>query len=435
MQKANKMIELIGKYNKDCKIFIDEIESEAYSLIQNILDEEVSEGVPIRIMPDTHVGKNIVIGFTMPITTMLDPNHVGVDIGCGMLSARLDAKFDTKDLKEINELIRQNIPMGVNIHKTNKATIDLDFLNSKLMQMFKLWVEHFGTEYEIPNITEKYLSNLYKRIGIEEKIFYRSLGSLGGGNHFIEMGTDQQNETWITFHSGSRNFGLKICKYHLHKARLQQNNTTEYAVELDHLKSAVENKNTLPVLIADLKRKYNLGIPKKYLQGKNMFDYCTDMVIAQYYANLNRKSMLNIFCKETGTRVSESIESIHNYIDFDDFIIRKGAVAAYAGQKLIIPFNMRDGILVCEGKGNLDWNCSAPHGAGRVLSRSHAKEKLSMEEFTLSMEGIYSTSVCSNTLDEAPMAYKDAELIELLIEPTVNIVNRIKPILNIKSIY
>lgn len=427
------MIELKGKYNKDCKIFIDDIEPEAYSLIHNILDDEVSEGVPVRIMPDTHVGMDIVIGFTMPVTTMLNPSHIGVDIGCGMLSAQLSDTLDDYSLQLLDEQIRRAVPLGINIHKATKAHLDFDVINTNLREFHEKWIERYKTSYPLPEVNDNYITQLCRRVGIEEYIFFRSLGTLGGGNHFIEVGKDTENNAWLTLHSGSRNFGLKVCKYHLRLAKQQMNDTARYAKELDKLKSTVKDKKQLPDLIKQLKKQHGLGVPKKYIQGEAMFNYCIDMVIAQAYAETNRQTMLDLICAETGMTYNNKISAIHNYIDFNDFIIRKGAVAANKGQKLIIPFNMRDGILLCEGKGNADWNCSAPHGAGRILSRGQAKQQLSMDEFTQSMQGIYSTSVCKDTLDESPMAYKDAELIEMLIEPTVKIINRIKPVLNIKS--
>ena len=428
------MIELSGKYNKDCKIFIDEIEPDAYSLIQSILDDEVSQGVPVRIMPDTHIGSDIVIGFTMPVSNMLNPNHIGVDIGCGMLSAQLSDNFDDYSLKELDEQIRATIPMSLNIHKSTQASLNLNEVNTRLRYFNELWIERYNTSFPLPEVTDKYISQLCKRVGIEEYIFFRSLGTLGGGNHFIEIGKDTEGKAWITIHSGSRNFGFKVCKYHIRQAKQQPiDDSGSYARKLDKLIETTTDKTQLPALIKQLKKENGLGVPRKYLQGEYMFNYCVDMVIAQTYAEVNRQTMLDLICNATGMTYADNISAIHNYIDFADFTIRKGAVAAYKGQKLVIPFNMRDGILICEGKGNADWNNSAPHGAGRILSRGKAKEQLSMEEFTKTMGGIYSTSVNKATLDESPMAYKDAALIERLIEPTVTVINRIKPVLNIKA--
>lgn len=427
------MIELKGKYNRDCKIFVDDLESEAYSIIYSILNERASENVPIRIMPDTHVGKDIVIGFTMPLTKSVNPNHIGVDIGCGMLSCKITKGFDTLNLKEVDEKIRKNIPMGFNVHNKNKTVLDYAALNTSIDMFIKKYNKKFATDFKSLSVDEDYINKLCKKIEINIRTFENSIGTLGGGNHFIEIGKDSNSDIWITIHSGSRNFGNMVCKYYANKAKTADSKSNNYAKELEEIKISVSNKNELPKVIEELKNKHDLGLNKKYISGKLMFDYCFDMVIAQFYADYNRLTMLSIIKDVLKIKTKETIMSIHNYIDFDDFFIRKGAIRSYKGEKMIIPFNMRDGILICEGKSNEDWNFSAPHGAGRVLSRSKAYESLDLEDFKNSMEGIYSTSVCRSTLDEAPAAYKDALFIENAIKPTVDIIDRIKPILNIKA--
>ncbi|WP_028330720.1 RNA-splicing ligase RtcB [Brachyspira alvinipulli] len=389
------MIELKGKYNKDCKIFTDNIDEESYSVLYKILNEKASEDVKIRIMPDTHLGKGIVVGFTMPLTDRVNPFHIGVDIGCGMLTSKLDDNIKNIPLEKIDKTIKQNIPMGQKTHKKSFNTLfNFKELNELIRNFIINYNKKFNTKFEVFEIDNEYIENLCKRVEIDLEKFHNSIGTLGGGNHFIEIGKSSNNDYYITIHSGSRNFGNQVCRYH---AKIAKNSED------------------------------------CYLQDKEMFDYLIDMVIAQYYAKINRETILKIIKDLLNIEIEDTFSSVHNFIDFEDFIIRKGAIRSYEGEKMIIPFNMRDGILICEGKSNEDWNCSAPHGAGRVLSRAQAKNQLDMKEFIDSMKGIYSSSVCKNTLDESPMAYKNPKDIEKLIEPTVKVVDRLKPILNIKA--
>ncbi|KLI47294.1 RNA-splicing ligase RtcB [Brachyspira hyodysenteriae] len=389
------MIELKGKYNKDCKIFTDNIDEESYSVLYKILNEKASEDVRIRIMPDTHLGKGIVVGFTMPLTDRVNPFHIGVDIGCGMLTSKLSDEIKYIPLEKIDKTIKQNIPMGQSTHKKNFNTLfNFKELNELIRNFILNYNKNFNTKFEVFEIDNEYIEKLCQRVEIDLEKFHNSIGTLGGGNHFIEIGKSSNNDYYITIHSGSRNFGNQVCRYH---AKIAKNSED------------------------------------CYLHDKEMFDYLIDMVIAQYYAKINRDTILKIIKDLLNIEIENSFSSVHNFIDFEDFIIRKGAIRSYENEKMIIPFNMRDGILICEGKSNEDWNCSAPHGAGRVLSRAQAKNQLNMSEFIDSMKGIYSSSICKNTLDESPMAYKNPNEIEKLIEPTVNIIDKIKPVLNIKS--
>ena len=389
------MIELKGKYNKDCKIFTDNIDEESYSVLYKILNEKASEDVKIRIMPDTHLGKGIVVGFTMPLTDRVNPFHIGVDIGCGMLTSKLSDEIKDIPLEKIDKTIKQNIPMGQSTHKKSFNTFfNFKELNELIRNFIINYNKKFNTKFEVFEIDNEYIEKLCQRVEIDLEKFHNSIGTLGGGNHFIEIGKSSNNDYYITIHSGSRNFGNQVCRYH---AKIAKNSED------------------------------------CYLQDKEMFDYLIDMVIAQYYAKINRETILKIIKDLLNIEIEDTFSSVHNFIDFEDFIIRKGAIRSYNGERMIIPFNMRDGILICEGKSNEDWNFSAPHGAGRVLSRAQAKNQLDMKEFVDSMKGIYSSSVCKNTLDESPMAYKNPNKIEKLIEPTVKIVDKLKPVLNIKS--
>lgn len=255
-------------------------------------------------------------------------------------------------------------------------------------------------------------------------------------NHFIEIGkSDLTNDYWVTIHSGSRNFGLKVEAYWTKVAKSKVFiPTKEYNDALTDIMLNTIPKSDIPFKARELKEKFALGIEKEYLSGDNLMGYFFDMIFAQQYAIWNRKTMLDLIKKVIGLKnYDEEIHAVHNYVDFKDFIIRKGAIASYEGQKMIIPFNMRDGILLCEGKSNPDWNFSAPHGAGRIMSRGQAKASVALEDFQKVMKGVYSTSVCRSTLDESPFAYKSADTIEKAIEPTVTILERIKPVLNIKD--
>ncbi|WP_241476656.1 RtcB family protein [Brachyspira hyodysenteriae] len=329
------MIELKGKYNKDCKIFTDNIDEESYSVLYKILNEKASEDVRIRIMPDTHLGKGIVVGFTMPLTDRVNPFHIGVDIGCGMLTSKLSDEIKDIPLEKIDKTIKQNIPMGQSTHKKSFNTLfNFKELNELIRNFILNYNKKFNTKFEVFEIDNEYIEKLCQRVEIDLEKFHNSIGTLGGGNHFIEIGKSSNNDYYITIHSGSRNFGNQVCRYH---AKIAKNSED------------------------------------CYLHDKEMFDYLIDMVIAQYYAKINRDTILKIIKDLLNIEIENSFSSVHNFIDFEDFIIRKGAIRSYENEKMIIPFNMRDGILICEGKSNEDWNCSAPHGAGRVLSRAQAK--------------------------------------------------------------
>jgi tRNA-splicing ligase RtcB (3'-phosphate/5'-hydroxy nucleic acid ligase) len=425
---------LNGKYNRDCKIFATDVEAEAYGLIQTILDDKISENVQVRIMPDVHAGKDIVIGFTMPFSNMLNPNHIGVDIGCGVLSCQVEG-LDKFSMEAIDNAIRKVIPLGMT-HHSKFVMRDIPFAEVQVCaNMFVAkFNEKFGTQYSAPTYDEKWLKDKLKAIKIENSVFYGSIGSLGGGNHFIEIGQTSDGKKWLTVHSGSRNFGLKVAKYHTDQAKNQVlYDTSAYEKEMTKIKLETVDRSQISRLLSELKEKYNVGIDKAYLQGEYAMNYIYDMIFAQKYAEWNRKTMIDLISKALNLRIFDEVSSVHNYLDFNDFIIRKGAISSYLGKKMVIPFNMRDGILLCEGKSNGDWNCSAPHGAGRLMSRSKAKAMLNMDEFTNTMKSVYSTSVCKDTLDESPMAYKDSELIEMLIEDTATIIDKIIPILNVKA--
>jgi RNA-splicing ligase RtcB len=434
------MIELKGEYNQDCKIFLEEVEEGAIELVQNILNHEISEGVQVRIMPDTHVGKGIVIGFTMPMTTMVNPNYIGVDIGCSVTSYKLNKRFDVAELPQIDKKIRKAVPMGHEIRKGkdfNYWWVDeyMQTVTDNVNQFIDQWNIRFSEDKPAMTIDREYIAELCKKIGTGEKMFYNSVGSLGGGNHFIEIGESTKDGAhYLTIHSGSRNFGLKVCNYHAKKMVAAKFRPQEYHDEFKDITLNTIPTSDIPIKLAELNERYGVGKKELLLKGDDMFEYLVDMVIAQTYAEFNHRAMAHsIFVGLRDVEAVDMIHSKHNFIDPQDWVIRKGAIRAYEGERMIIPFNMRDGLLICEGKSNADWNCSAPHGAGRILARNQAFKTLNMEEFEKEMEGVYSTSVCKSTLDEAPMAYKDKDVIINAIQDTAVILDTVKPILNIKA--
>lgn len=395
------MLQLKGKYCKDCKIFTDNIEQEALSMVYHFLDNPMFEGAKIRIMPDVHAGKDIVVGFTVPFTDHVNPDHVGGDIGCSVSTAMTDMPIHSDDYPMIERCIRENVKFGMSIHdKPVYPTADLyKHLQMRLQQARQQWPEMVSNM----DVSEKGITAMLKRIDQKEQMFYNSIGTVGGGNHFVEVGVNPDGNYAFTVHCGSRNLGQKVWKYWKNESGRQT------------------------------------GMVNGFLVDDSMKGYITDMVVAQAYAEFNHlvldRLVLDAICKGCGKKVHivEQIYTTHNYIDFSMKMMRKGAVAAPAGRKLVIPFNMRDGLIVARGKGNEDWNQSAPHGAGRLLSRSDAKELIDLDEYRESMKGIYSTSVGTGTIDESPMAYKDPIEILRLIEDTVEVEYFIRPVINLKA--
>lgn len=381
------------------KVYAKTFEDEAYNQVQKMANYEPYVNSKIRIMPDAHAGKGCVIGTTMTLTDSVTPNLVGVDIGCGMLAAYLSTK--EIDLQKLDEVIRKHVPSGFSVHQKPIYGIGL--------------------------------SNLYCYDAIKDKDYYmqQSLGTLGGGNHFIEVNRDSEGGIILVIHSGSRNLGVQVCNYYQKMAFDNLNKNTDVKEIIEKLKKEGREKE----IQSELKKLKHDVVDKElaHLTGIDFKQYIHDMAIVQSYASYNRDLILDSICQNMGLSVWTYIETIHNYIDVDNMILRKGAVSAKKGEKLIIPMNMRDGSLICVGKGNEDWNYSAPHGAGRLMSRAKAKETISMQDFKDTMSDVYTTSVCEATLDEAPQAYKDMNEIISLIGDTVEIVDIIKPIYNFKA--
>lgn len=395
---------------KGLKIFTDNIEQEAINQIDELLNQEAFKDSKVRIMPDVHAGKGCVIGFTGNLGDKVIPNIVGVDIGCGMLCVEL-GNIEL-DLENLDKIIRQYVPSGRNIHEFVKMPF---FIGN--LKCYK----------ELKEID--WLNN--------------SLGTLGGGNHFIEVDEDEDNNKYLIIHTGSRNLGkqvaeiyqekaIKYCSYEKEMKEEKQKIIKEYKV-LGKEKD-IQNK------LIEISKKYagKTKLPKDlcYLEGKLREDYLHDMKICQEFASFNRKNIAIEIMKHLNCALSfpgNNFETIHNYISFEDNIVRKGAISAKKGEIVLIPMNMRDGCIIGVGKGNDDWNQSAPHGAGRIMSRMKAKETFNLDEYKESMKDIYTTSVNENTIDEAPFVYKPMQEIIDNIGDTVDIIKIIKPIYNFKA--
>lgn len=398
------MIELKGKYN-EAKVFTDLVDEASISQVMLLLNQEFVAGSRIRLMPDIHAGAGCTIGTTMTITDKIVPNLVGVDIGCGMEIIRVKEKH--MELQKLDKLIYEKIPSGFNIR--DKAHRYFDVIN---------------------------LEELYCYEHIDMRRAEKSLGTLGGGNHFIEANKDEEGNLYVVVHSGSRHLGLEVANYYQEEGYNSVNGSTKEDIArlIADLKAQGREKE-IQKSITILKNTKRTNIPRQlaYVSGDLFRQYIHDMKIIQAYAMLNRQAMMDEIVKGMKLHVEEQFTTIHNYIDTDAMVLRKGAVSARDGEKLLIPINMRDGSLICTGKGNDDWNQSAPHGAGRLMSRSAAKENFTVSEFKKQMSGIYTTSVSKDTLDECPMAYKGMDDIVNNIGDTVRIDRVIKPVYNFKA--
>lgn len=403
------MFELKGKYNS-CKVFTDNCDNETISQLTNLLNQEYVSGSKIRIMSDCHAGKGCVIGTTMTLTDKVCPNLVGCDISCGMLTVKLKEK--RINLPELDSVIRKYVPSGAEIHEEAVAYSNIEDL-----------------------VCAKY-------VNIERA--YRSLGSLGGGNHFIEVNQTKSGELYLVIHTGSRHLGIEVCDYYQEAGyKALQDKATggsyqDFADTLIQRLKAEGRQKEISKELAKLKAEFKSKTPSipyelSYVEGENFKNYIHDIKIMQEHASINRATIAKIILKKAKLHEVERFETVHNYIDTDNMILRKGSVSAQKGEKILIPMNMRDGSLICIGKGNPDWNYSAPHGAGRLMSRSKAKESISMNEFKKSMNGIYTSCVNKSTIDESPMAYKPMEEIMENIQDTAEIVEVIKPIYNFKA--
>ena len=398
------MIEVQGKCNK-AKIFTDVVDSSSIAQVLELCNQEFAAGSRIRMMPDIHAGAGCTIGTTMTITDKVVPNLVGVDISCGLETVRISEK--SVDLQKLDQIIHEKIPSGFAIR--NKAH---DYLNRV-------------------NLNELCCVSHVKMSRAE-----KSIGTLGGGNHFIEMDKDDDGNLYLVIHSGSRHLGVEVANYYQEEGYKALNHADDTAIR--ELVSRLKAEGREKQIEKEIKRVKNLkqtNIPKSlaYVSGELFEQYIHDMKIVQHYAMLNRQAMVDEIVRAMGLHVEEQFTTIHNYIDTEAMILRKGAVSAKAGEKLLIPINMRDGSLICVGKGNEDWNLSAPHGAGRLMSRAEAKRSFTVSEFEEQMTEVYTTSVNKSTLDECPMAYKNMQDILNNIGPTAEVVKIIRPIYNFKA--
>lgn len=400
------MIEIQGRFNTAI-CYTDTLEDTAYAQIQSVCNEDAFKESKIRIMPDVHAGKGCTIGTTMTIIDKVVPNMVGVDIGCGMYTVALE-KVDI-DFEKFDEAAHF-IPCGRNVWEGRQERFDLSVLKC------------------------------YRNLK-DTKRLERSLGTLGGGNHFIEIDVDENGNKYIVIHSGSRNLGTQVAEFYQKIAVDLNLGKEEYYKQRDEIIRTYKEqgrRSEIQTTLKALEKEFEAKAPSMpcelcFLYGTFMEDYLHDINICQQFARRNREKMAEVLLEKTGLVGLESFQTIHNYIDVDEKILRKGSVSAKQGEKLLIPINMRDGSLICIGKGNPDWNYSAPHGAGRIMSRSAAFERLTMEEYQKEMACIYTTCVNTSTLDESPMAYKNMDEIVANIEPTAEIIAHIKPIYNFKA--
>ncbi|MCL1794392.1 MAG: RtcB family protein [Oscillospiraceae bacterium] len=398
------MITIKGTHNT-AVCYTIQLEETAEEQIKTVCDQEAFADCKIRIMPDVHAGMGCTIGTTMTIADKIVPGMVGVDIGCGMETVRLDVS--ELDFGRLDTVIRKNIPSGFDVqNRPHKLADEIDLNKLRC-------VRHV---------------NLHRAV--------HSIGTLGGGNHFIEVDKSEDGVLYLVVHSGSRHLGCEVAEYYQTEGYNALCGNAQFQLEevIAELK-AQGREQEIQNTIKSLKAQTAIPVPKDlaYVEGSLFDDYIHDMKIIQSFAVLNRKAMVDTIL--VGLRLSpvEQFTTIHNYIDNDTMILRKGSVSAKAGEKLLIPINMRDGSLICIGKGNPDWNYSAPHGAGRLMSRAKAFHELSMEQYKSEMSGIYSTCVVPDTLDESPMVYKSMAEIVGQIDPTAEIIDRIKPVYNFKA--
>lgn len=398
------MVTIQGLYNT-AVCYTPELEELAAKQIKAVCDQAEFAGCKIRIMPDVHAGKGCTIGTTMTIQDKIVPGMVGVDIGCGMETVEIAER--EIDFVKLDDLIRKQIPCGYKIRDT---------------------LHPYNDEIDLTQL------RCADQVNLERA--KRSIGTLGGGNHFIEVDRAEDGRLFLVIHSGSRHLGTEVAEYYQNEGRRALWGGANYQVQEVIAQLKAEGRfQEIQMTITALKKEHELSIPKDlaYVEGKLFEDYIHDMKITQRFAMLNRKAMVDVIMTGMGFTAVEAFTTIHNYIDTDAMILRKGSVSAMAGEKLLIPINMRDGSLICIGKGNEDWNCSAPHGAGRLMSRKAAFNALSMEEFRKEMKGIYTTCVVPDTLDESPMAYKSMDEIVAQIGPTAEIIDRVKPVYNFKA--
>lgn len=379
------MLELRGQF-ASCRVFADHVEQTAIAQIYGFLNCPVFEGAQIRVMPDVHAGAGAVIGFTATLGDRVVPNVIGVDIGCGVQAVPVD---DVSDFAAFDAHLRATVPSGFAAREA---------VHPNLVALYARWFARASWDAFVADV-----DRLAAKIGTDPAHTWRSLGTLGGGNHFVELDRDEAGRTFLVVHSGSRHFGLRVATHHQKKA------------------------------IARMGKRGGL----EWLEGDDAAEYLADMRVAQRFAMLNRLAMLDALLGFWGgaeLRPDDVVTSVHNFIG-DDGVIRKGAISAKAGEAVIIPWNMRDGLVLGVGRGNPDWNASAPHGAGRCMGRGEAKRTLRLDDFAATMRdaGVWSSCVGRDTIDEAPAAYKPAGEVEAALAETVEVRARLRPVYNFKA--
>ena len=402
------MIEIKRNNGDVVKVFAETFENEAWEQVKKLANYSAYDNSIIRIMPDAHAGKGCTVGTTMTLHNMVTPNLVGVDIGCGVLVVNL-GNIEI-DFEKLDKTIKRFVPAGFDIHE-----------------------QAWGKDDELEDLI------CFNSIDYSRAI--HSIGTLGGGNHFVSIEQSQTNgDKYLVIHTGSRNLGVQVCKFYQDLAFKKLNEMSEIKKQVSNeviAKCKAEGRQKdipteLKKALANIK-KPSADKELAHLEGDDFKNYIHDMEIVQKFAALNRATIAKIILQKMGWKELDRFETIHNYIDIKNMILRKGSISAQAGEKVIIPMNMIDGSLICVGKGNADWNYSAPHGAGRLMSRNKAKSAISLADFEKSMEGIYSTTISRSTIDESPMAYKNMDEIVRCIEPTVDVVDVIKPLYNFKA--
>ena len=381
------MFEITGKFNK-ATVYAATVDNASYSQVMRMCNTEQLKGSRIAMMPDMHAAEGCTVGTSMTVGEYVNPSFVGGDIGCGMQVYKLDD--ESIDLPSLDECIRERIPSGARIHSHS-------VMSSKTVPLKSLYCYEF----------------------LRHETVLKSFGTLGGGNHFIELSRGSEGAMYLIIHSGSRRLGRDVAMYHQVQAFFQQHGIDGEQARRKKLK------------VCDVKTKVHPS--ECFLSGEYLNRYLCDMEIAVRYADLSRKHMGQVIISSLGLKVTDSFCTVHNYIDTEAGVLRKGAVSAQNGERLLIPINMKDGSLLCIGKGNPEWNCTAPHGSGRIMKRSEAKESFILEEYIKEMEGIYSTSVGESTLDESPMAYRRIDEILDVIDPTATVTDVLEPIYNFKA--
>jgi len=443
IEEESQNVHKFVRDGEEIKIFLPRFEIDVGTMkqIHQITGHKILKNV--RFMPDCHRGVGCCVGLTGQIMDKVIPRYVGVDIGCGISTYPMNVKLKRRKIPKVERLIKELVPMGCGrggIHRSIQLR-DEDWVwlvtkSQEQIDKLKDIKQEEYPNYVFPEIDIEWIHQMIKKIRGEPKRILCSAGTLGGGNHYVEVNEDDNENCYLTVHSGSRSLGFKVCKYH---QNIINNNCKfdwmEFRRRMKEIKRHIKASDELLKAETQVKEQMYSELHPKYLEGTEMLDYLVDMIVSQNFATLNRNMMIRSVIINLGYDWDPKriIETLHNYIDMDRFMIRKGSISANEGELCIISLNMRDGILLCRGKGNPDWNYSSAHGCGRVLNRQKASSNLKMKDFVKSMEDVYSTSVRVETLDESPMAYRDVELVKECLKDSVDIIQQLRPIINCKG--